>query len=86
MDPHRDRILKDLSQTLLDRTIKAASEMALLCKLADIPQYEFDAAAEAVYLYLFMSLLSNNKPTTTPEEIGYIVQGQYKFFKKGLEG
>ena len=62
MDPHRDRILKDLSQTLMDRTIKAASEMAMLCKLANIPQYEFDAAAEAIYLYLFMGLY----PTTNP--------------------
>ena len=85
MDLKRDRILKNLANTLTNRTMKAASEMALLCKLADIPQHEFNAAAAAIYLYMFMGLTSNSKPTITSDEMGFIVKDQYEYFRKAMK-
>ena len=85
MDSKREKILKDLSTTLMDRTTKAAEEMASMCKLVDIPQHEFDAAAGAIYLYMFMGLTMDNKPTMTPDEMGFIVKGQYEFFRKTMK-
>lgn len=86
MDLKRDQILKDLQKNLMDRTVSAASDMASLCKMAEIPRYEYDQAVSTVYLYLFFGVFSSGKPTTTPHDLARIVESQFKVFKKALDG
>ena len=56
-----------------------------MCKLVNIPRHEFNAAAGAIYLYMFMGLTMDNKPTMTPNEMASIVKGQYEFFRKTMK-
>lgn len=82
MDPKRDTILQDLTRAMIARILKEASELASMCKMVNIPKHEYENAASAAFLFVFMELLSSSKPTMTPEELGQITKAQYKFYKE----
>ena len=56
--------------------------MAGMCKMVNIPKHEFQDAVSAAFLYCFMTLISDSKPTLTPHELGQIMESQFKFFKE----